>query len=206
MKDAKLEKLTECEMIRRIRKKDVEVFEHVFKLYYSRLKLYGARLTGSESQAEDFVQEAFAGIWEKSYLLSDHGNLKALLFKSVRNRCLNYLEHNKVVDKYLQANDPKDATQGLFMFSFLDEYEFEDLKKQMLDEVERVLDTLPENCKKAFVLSRFEQLKNKEVAEALNLNVKTIEKHISRASKLLQKELSKKDFLLYLLFLLLINH
>ncbi|PWD98879.1 hypothetical protein DDZ16_12820 [Marinilabilia rubra] len=205
MQDMKAEKLSEQEIIRGIRHGNVGVFEYVFKLYYPRLKLYGTRLTGNESQAEDFVQEAFAGVWEKKYLLSDQGNLKALLFKSVRNKYLNYLEHNKVVDKYIKANDPNDASQGLFMFSFLDEYEFEDLKKQMMDEVEHLLDTLPDNCKKAFVLSRFEQLKNKEVAETLGLNIKTVEKHISRASKLLQIELRKRDFLLYMLFLLLIH-
>lgn len=195
----------ERDLIRRIRKGDTTAFEYVFKLYYPRLKLYGTRLTGDENQAEDFVQETFAGIWEKRFLLNENGNLKSLLFTAVRNKYINYFEHNKVVDKFLKANNPDDASQGLFMLNFLNEYELEELRKEMLKEVDRVLNTLPENCKKAFVLSRFEHMKNKEVAQALGLNIKTVEKHIARAMKLLRQELKGKDFFLYVFFALLLN-
>jgi RNA polymerase sigma-70 factor (ECF subfamily) len=205
MQDIMTEMLTDQDVIRRVRRGDITAFEYVFKLYYPRLKLYGTRLTGDVSQAEDFVQETFAGIWEKRFLLSEKGNLKALLFKAVRNKYINYLEHNKVVDKFMKANDPDDASQGLFMLNFLDEYEFEDLRRQMMTEVERLLDTLPENCKKAFLLSRFDDMKNKEVAQTLGLNIKTVEKHLARATKLLREELKKKGFLLYFLFTLMLK-
>ncbi len=188
-------------IIRRIRVGDIEAFELAFKQYYPRLKLYGCRLTGDPSQAEDFVQDTFAGLWEKRAFLNDQGNLAALLFKSLRNKYLNYLEHNKVIDKYLKANDPNDPSQGLFMLNFLDEDEYEELRSEMMKEVYRLLDTLPENCKKSFLYSRIDNLKNKEVADRMNLNIKTVEKHIARAMKLLKCELKKKDHILYFMFL-----
>lgn len=179
----------------------MEAFEKVFKQYFPRLKNYGARLTGNPEQAEDLVQEAFATLWEKRYLLNDDGNLSSLLFKSVRNKILNHLEHKKVVDKYIKANHPDNHEQNLYMLNFLTDYEYKDLHQQMMQEIDKILESLPENCRKIFYMSRIDGMKNKEIAEKLGLNIKTVEKHLSRTTKTLKASLKKIRYLYFLLFL-----
>ncbi|MGM0377402.1 MAG: RNA polymerase sigma-70 factor [Bacteroidota bacterium] len=193
--------IDEKSTIREIRLGNIEVFEKVFKQYFPRLKNYGIRLTGNPEQAEDLVQEAFATLWEKRYLLNDEGNLTSFLFKSVRNKILNHLEHQKVVDKYIKANHPDNQEQNLYMLNFLTDYEYKDLHQQMMQEIDKILATLPENCRKTFYMSRIEGMKNKEIAEELGLNIKTVEKHLSRTTKTLKSKLKKTRYIYFLLFL-----
>nr|WP_319399797.1 RNA polymerase sigma-70 factor [uncultured Carboxylicivirga sp.] len=198
-----LSDISDDTLIRKVRGGDENAFGIIFKAYFPRLLVYAKGMVGDQEVAEDLVQEAFASVWEKRYLLKDKGNLKSFLFRAVRNICLNHLDHNKVVNKYIDAFRHESASQGLYMFNFLDEQEYEEACNEMMDEVHRILKTLPPTVRQAFVLSRIKELKNQEVAEQMGLNIKTVEKHISRALKTLRDVMKNKDIRLYTLFILM---
>lgn len=198
-----LAEISDESLLRGVRMGNENAFGLIFKTYFPRLLVYAKGMIGDQEVAEDLVQESFASVWEKRYLLKDKGNLKSFLFRTVRNICLNYLEHNQVINKYVDAFKYENASQGLYMFNFMDEQEYEEACKDMMKEVHRILDTLPPTVKEAFVLSRLKELKNKEVAEQMGLNIKTVEKHISRALKTLREVMKSKDARLYTLFVLM---
>jgi RNA polymerase sigma-70 factor (ECF subfamily) len=195
-------RIFENSLIHKIRHGDIVAFEQIFKQYFPRLRNYAIRLTGKPDLAEDIVQEAFASLWEKRYLLIDDGNISSLLFKSVRNKTLNHLEHQKVVDKYIKAHHVDNQEQNLYMLNFLTDYEYQDLHEQMMQEIEKILENLPENARKVFYMSRMDGKKNKEIARELNLNIKTVEKHLSKTTKTLKSRLKKIRYIYFLLFLI----
>lgn len=193
--------LTDSTLLKSLKRGDNRAFEIVFKTFFPRLYGYAKGMVDSSDLAEDLVQETLASVWENRYMLDEKGNLKSFLFKSVRNRCLNYLEHQKVVDKYIDAFKYESASQGLYMLDFLDKSESDEACSDMMDEVNRVLSTLSPTVKEAFTLSKFSKMKNREVADKMSLSVKTVEKHISKAMKLLKSEMKGRDFSMLLLLI-----
>ncbi|MCL3781262.1 RNA polymerase sigma-70 factor [Prolixibacteraceae bacterium JC049] len=176
-------------------------FEYIFRKYYPRLKLFALRLLKDEIIAEDIIQDIFAKLWENRVDLDPNKQLQSFLFKSTRNACLNHLKHQDVEQQYLHALLYENTSQELFLINFLEEEELKQLQEEMMKEIRDILNSLSPQCRKAFELSRFNQLKNKEVAEVMQLNIKTVEKHIAKAMKTIKKELKTKPFL-FTLFLL----
>ncbi len=190
---------------RRIKEGDIEAFELFFRKYYPRLRLFTIRLVGDEACAEDFVQDTFSLLWENRGTINESGNLKSWIFLSLRNHCLNYLKKQKVQQRYLEYATYENSSQELFLTNFLEEDEITKLKSALLQEVHQIIETLPPQCKKVFELSRFQKLKNKEIAELLNINIKTVEKHISHAMKILRREMHNRPFILLMIFRIFFN-
>ena len=166
---------------------EVASFEVVFKKYYPRLKKYCLGMMKDYDVAEDLVQDAFLKIWEKRQTVLGDNGLQALLYTMVRNNALNYLKRNKLRDQYVEAFRFDSPQQELFIRSFLEEDEWEAQQTLFKKELERLLEALPEKCKEAFVLSRFDGLTNTEVADYMGVSVKTVEKHLSKATAILRK-------------------
>ncbi len=166
---------------------EVASFEVVFKKYYPRLKKYCLGMVKDYDVAEDLVQDAFLKVWEKRQTVLGDNGLQALLYTMVRNNALNYLKRNKLRDQYVEAFRFDSPQQELFIRSFLEEDEWEAQQTLFKKELERLLEALPEKCKEAFVLSRFDGLTNTEVADYMGVSVKTVEKHLSKATAILRK-------------------
>jgi len=166
---------------------EVASFEVVFKKYYPRLKKYCLGMMKDYDVAEDLVQDAFLKIWEKRQTVLGDNGLQALLYTMVRNNALNYLKRNKLRDQYVEAFRFDSPQQELFIRSFLEEDEWEAQQTLFKKELDRLLEALPEKCKEAFVLSRFDGLTNTEVADYMGVSVKTVEKHLSKATAILRK-------------------
>ncbi len=176
-------------------KGDKKAFDKLFIALYPRLTAYAGLFLEREA-AEDVVQELFAYLWENSEKLTIHTSTEAYLFKAVYQRCLNQIKHRKVKDAYhrqieerLSAleqqafdTDANESVRKLFM---------SDLKHDM----RQAIDELPERCREVFMLSYIYQLKNKEIAEVLDISVNTVENHIAGALKALRTKLKKYMFL-----------
>jgi len=161
-------------------------FEHLFKKHFRELHAYGFSLLKDWDAAEEIVQSLFLKLWEKNEWEHIQISIKSYLYKAVYHDCLNYIRRQKIHLKYEahavhNTNSRVDNTDGKIKLSELE---------QRLD---IALDKLPEKCRAIFHLSRFEYLKYQEIANQLEISIKTVETHMVKALRILRKEM--KDFL-----------
>lgn len=159
-----------------------ELFEKVFKEWYKPLCRAAFRLLHEEQATEDIVQEVFVKLWEHRASISFHYSIKSYLYKSVVNSSLNYLKRHQ------RSFHPDDATWEVIRGGTEDTEE-----KVFFNETEEkvnvALNILPPACKSVFILSRYEDMSNKEIAETLGISVKTVENQMTKALKLLKERL-----------------
>lgn len=156
-------------------------FEYLFKNYHSRLRGYAIRFVDDDETACDIIQECFLRLWEKREMLAT-GSVISLLFAMVRNGCLNYLKHAAIVEKYqIEYLANIGGEERLYYTDFSLDVEHKLLYKELEEQINIVLDSLPERCREIFIMSRFKGMKNREIAEKLKISTTTVEKHLSKA-------------------------
>lgn len=172
---------------------NIAVFEQVFRNYYERLCNYANTILNDMDEAEEIVQGTFLGLWEKRSHIQIHTALKSYLYQAVHNSCLNHLDHLKVrkAHKDYYVNNADIAIESGAQFTITNE-----LEKQ----IEEAISSLPPQCQTVFRLSRFEGLTYAEIAQNLNVSVKTIENHMGKALKIMRDRL--KDYLPILMWFL----
>ena len=170
-------------------------FNYFFDYYYSGLCVYAKNFTGDLNISEEVVQDVFVRFWEKRENIEIESSVRFYLFRTVYNQCMNLLKHKKVELNYIQSQKNREDNLYEEQWSLYNETEL----RQALD---NAISKLPERCREVFVLSRFENMKNKEIAEILNISIKTVEVHIYKALKYLRKRL---DYLILLLFTFILN-
>ncbi len=171
------------DLIRRIKEKDdYAAFGDLFKKYYSYLCMQSFALSRCEQKSEEIVSDLFYKIWKNRKSLAIASNVKHYLNRSARNKTIDHLRkyrHEKnfsdvVLPVYLSKDpDPEHYTIG------------EDCKAR----IQKAIDQLPPKARKVFLMSREEGKKYQEIADELNLSIKTIETHMRRALIFLRGEL-----------------
>lgn len=173
----------EKKLLQAIKDGDSEAFEFLFKSYYPRLRGYASRFLHDDEAVRDIIQESFLKFWEKRQLI-EAISLSSLLFAMVRNACMNYLKHLQLMEQqsldYLQEIPGREE---LYCWDFGLNPEYALLYKELQQEVDAVIKNLPERCREVFVMSRFKRMKNREIAEALQISTTAVEKHITKALK-----------------------
>jgi RNA polymerase sigma-70 factor, ECF subfamily len=166
-------------------------FETIFKTHFKGLHAYACTIIKDEMAAEDIVQNTFFKLWEKNELHKLQSPA-AYLYRAVYNESLNYLKHAKVkqayqtfVSKSMEHNESAAGRASL---------------RELQEKLDTALNDLPQQCRTIFQMSRFEELKYREIADRLGLSVKTVENQMGKALKLLRLKLV--DFLPVLLILL----
>lgn len=164
-----------------IRKGDRNAFNSVFKQYYSGLCIFANDYVKSFDLAEEIVQEVFLNIWENHHKIQIKVSLKAYLYRSVHNYCLNYLRNNVhrshhtiQIEELNQLSDLLfvDIPEEAFDASFSEEVELA---------LEKAIDSLPEQCRTIFRLSRYENIPYPEIANQLGISLSTVKTQMSRA-------------------------
>lgn len=179
-----------------IREGNKNAFERLFKTYYQALHGYALSVIKDADEAEEVVQNMFYTIWIKRETVQIHTSIKSYMYRTIHNDCLNRIKHNKV--KALYADEYKSSMAG----GFADSSKLMDAK-ELEKKINLAIDNLPEQCGLVFRLSRMQHLKYAEIAEQLEISVKTVENHMGKALKILREQL--KDYLPLLLSLLYIN-
>lgn len=175
------------------------VFSGIYERYFPKLLRFSLFYVLSEEEAENIVQDIFEGIWNRMEILEGIRNMDAFLFTLIKNRCIDYLRNQ------LSINDKKHKLQEVVG----KEYGFKLFSLQQIDEtllsvdevetlLQNAIEKLPERCREIFLLSRIEGLKNREIAERLQLSVSTVENQMTIAIRKLKLEL--KDYLPFILF------
>jgi RNA polymerase sigma-70 factor (ECF subfamily) len=175
-----------------------DVFEQVFKSHFKSLHAYACTIMRDSVPAEEIVQNIFVKLWEKKEDLTIRENVSGYLYRAVHNESLNYLRHQKV----------RLAYQSHAMRQHKQSEQQRPAEKVVMSELEKKLETalreLPEQCRTIFQLSRFDDLRYREIADKLGLSVKTVENQMGKALKLLRLKLI--DFLVsVILFITLYN-
>lgn len=177
--------------------RDETAFEQVFKTHFKRLHAYAFTILRNEGEAEEMVQQVFFKLWDRNVRkdsfgenLTLTGSVSAYLYRAVHNESLNYIKHQKVRSNH----------QLHVAYSMKNEVEHP-AKKVMARELEKKIHTalneLPEQCRTIFQMSRFDELKYREIAAKLGISVKTVENQMGKALKLLREKLV--DFLIFIL-------
>ena len=160
-----------------------EEYKRVFEEYYNPLCNFAYKYVENSDTAEDVVQEVFVQMWQKRKEIKLTGNVKSYLFQSTRNKAIEYIRRNKLQAAYVEEERLKAETT----YEIDNDSENYIIKEQLFKSIRQ----LPPKCQKIFVLSKMNGLTYNEIAEELNLSVKTVENQIGRGLKLLRERLTK---------------
>jgi RNA polymerase sigma-70 factor (ECF subfamily) len=182
------------ELFLKIKAGDEQAFQALFRKYYSAMCHFARQFLNDSELAEETVQDMFVKIWEKRDMLNIDSSVKHYLFRSVRNHCLNQIQHDKIKKQYatMVLESAHQEING-------DQYF---LEVDLIQRIEKSIDSLPPKRKEIFRLSREQGMKYKEIAETLNISVKTVEAQMGLALKHLREEL--KDFSNHLITMFMI--
>lgn len=168
-------------LLQEIKDGNGEAFEFLFNSYYPRLRGYAARFVKDEEAVRDIIQESFLKFWEKRDLI-EAVSVSSLLFAMVRNACLNYLKHLQLVEQHsLEYLDTVTGREELYYWDFNLTPEYSLLYKELQEQINIVMNDLPSRCREVFEMSRFKKMKNREIADALQISTTAVEKHIAKA-------------------------
>ena len=181
-------------VIRRLNAGDRQCFEACYRFYYKGLCSFASRWV-SLPVAEDIVQDTMLYIWENRDRLMEELSLKGLLFMIVRNKAFDRIAHRQVRQRVHQQLSERFAER----FESPDFYLGSELSR-LYDEA---LARLPEQTRRIFIMSRYENKPHKEIAETLGMTTKGVEYHISQSLKKLHANL--KDYIPLLAFLSYVN-
>jgi RNA polymerase sigma-70 factor, ECF subfamily len=191
--DAKTVDLSSHQLLNTLRAGDPTTFEMIFRTYYQPLCNYAYTFVQDRDEAEEIVQATFLSVWEKKEDLDIHTGVKPYLYAMVRNAALNVIKHEKIKQQHAAvelavAEKSSESVTRTVMAAELE------------GQIYNALNKLPEQCRLVFKLSRFEELKYSEIAEQLNISVKTVENQMGKALRIMREQL--KDYLPLLVVLI----
>jgi RNA polymerase sigma-70 factor (family 1) len=175
-----------------IKKGDEKAFKTLFDRYYKKLLDYAFTFTGDLQEAEDIVQQTFITLWTNRKKIDSQKSIKSYLYR---------ITHNTYIDTYRKQKHKE---------SFFDEIKERALRDRIIDDDEIieqrilklkvVIESLPDRCKEVLQMNKFQGLKYKEIADQLNISVKTVEAHMNTAFKKIRIAFKGDDFFLFFLY------
>lgn len=168
-----------------------QAFEYLFKSYYKPLCNYAFQILKNQVHAEEVVEELFVKLWENRSKTDVQQSFKAYLYRSTYNSCMNYLRKQKNEQKYrdffqhhISPDFSHTEDKEPYPLSSIIEIELE-------KEMHAIIESLPEQCRKIFKMSRFDEKSHEEIAGEMNITINTVKTQIVRA---LSKIREKFDF------------
>jgi len=172
-----------------LQKGDKNAFEEIYNDFFGLIYHLSVQYIHDETVSEEIVQDTFTKLWEIRETLNDEFNIRNFLYTITKNNCLNYLRNQKIAFKhqenikYLEMQFNYEALERLG-----NSMEFEELRER----IDIAIATLPDDLRETFLLSRFEELHYKEIAEKQFISIKTVEARMTKALRILRCEL--KDY------------
>src|SRR5574344_795738 len=166
---------------------DEKAFEKIFFDFFAPLCLFANRYVDRKEDCEDIVQNMFYNLWEHRKNLVIFSSAKNFFITSVKNACIDFLRKQYTAENYRMKgieNSEEDSNDTFSLFAV------SELERQ----VKTALTMLPDNVRHSFELNRFEGKTYNEIASECNISVKTVESHISKALKLLRRELREYSY------------
>ena len=158
-------------------------FREFFNKNYPKVKTFAWQLLKSEEDAEDVAQDIFVKLWEKPELWEERDKLDSYLYTVVRNHIYNLLKHKNVEQNYMDVAAQKMQWEELGLPTPDDDLQLKELELLIQLTIER----MPEQRRNIFRMSREQGLSSLEIAQKLNISVRTVEQHIYKALQDLKK-------------------
>lgn len=177
----------ESSLTERILQGDKSAFTSVFTKYYADMVMFAHTMVRDKATSEEIVQDIFIRLWENRKTIVITSSLKSFLLKSIQNKCIDWIRHIKIRDKYQMRilNHPilfENDAENYLLYTELEE------------KLKKALDKFPKDISRIFVMNRFEGLTYNQIADALNISVRTVEVRMGKALSLLKDLL--KDYLI----------
>lgn len=180
------------EIIIEFRKGNPKSLTSIFKLYYAALCYFAARIIGNKEEAEDIVADSFYKLWKLHENFESMHGVRAFLYVTTRNACLNYLKQSDRVNRH--------QVDMAYLLNPDEDLAFAEVTRaEVLREVHAAIETLPAQCKKIVRMSFIEGLKNHEIAEQLNISIHTVKNQKVRGIYLLKMKLLGSNMLMLFL-------
>jgi len=168
-------------IIQGINSGDKKAFKEVFDKYFNALCAFSYKYIVDRSETEDIIQDVFISFWEHNKDFDHINSIKAFLYTSARNKCLNHLKHKAVKQKHEQALIYELESEQFFTNHVIEEEAFNQLYTEIKD--------LPDSAQNIMLLA-LKGLKNREIAEKLNISENTVKTHKKIAYAKLKKKLN----------------
>ncbi|HMR84314.1 MAG TPA: RNA polymerase sigma-70 factor [Niabella sp.] len=179
--------LPDEELFRLFQNGENRAFDELYRRYRELLTSMAERMLASRQMAEDIVQEIFLSLFNRKSQIEIQVSLKSYLMKSMKFKILNEFRSQGVRKAY-----DKQVTTHRSFFSYNASYDCE--LKDLTSNIESTISMLPDKCRTAFLLSRSEDLSYKDISGCMGISISTVEKHISKALRLLKNNLTVSDF------------
>lgn len=177
-------------LLEKIRQGDKSAFSIIFSNYYRDLVLFAFTFVKDKDVSEEIVEDIFVKFWEERENILITSSLKSYLLKSVQNKCLDWLRHLKSRNKFVSENKQNYP-------DFANDTENYVLWSELGQSIDNILLKLPDEVAQTFRMSRYDGMKYVEIAEKLDVSVRTVEVRISKTLQLLRDHL--KDYFMFLL-------
>ena len=146
--------------------------------YWGPLVAYAHRLLGDVPAAEDVVQHAFVRLWETGTVVADESDARALLYRIVRNLVMNEWRRDRVREAWI-SDQLSDAPDPMLADGLLE-------RMELRAAIEAAVEQLPRKRQEIFVLSRFHELSNREIASVLGISTQTVANQLVAALRTLR--------------------
>jgi RNA polymerase sigma-70 factor (family 1) len=188
---------SDFELMDKLRYGNVEAFDLVFKKYGDRLFGFALSYLKTKEEAEELVQDVFLKIWENRKNLKEESSLKSYLFTIAYHNMCRLFRKKQIYEKYKKEIGFSDSQT----FNLEEQLEY----KATLEQVDQLIQKLPDNQRIIFIKSRKEGKSTREIAEEMNLSPGTIDNNISAALKFLRNHISENNFASLLFFAVFIQ-
>lgn len=150
-------------------------FEIIFTMHYSAVKYFAINLLKSEEDAEDIIQDVFAKLWTQPEVWLENKDIGQYIYDMTKNTTFNFIKRKRLEQSYQEQLSQKYLIEDLLKSEdTLDPIYY----KEALLIIRLILDRLPERRRKVFEMSRINNMSNMEIAQALNISVRTVEHQI----------------------------
>lgn len=186
---------SDTELISRVQLGDRDAFAELYKKNFSSLCDFTHRYVRIPAICEELVQDLFLDIWRQRENWNPKGSVRSYLFKAARNRALDFLKHLEVERRYFRESKIERELSEIEPFDSYELYGSGEsaVDPRVLRAIHNAIEQLPEKRKAVFLLSKDDGLTYREIADVLDISVKTVETQMVRAFKTLRTHLS--DFL-----------
>ena len=189
--------LREKQILSDLRNSDRHAFQSLFRYYYPRLKAYAATMV-DDSVAEDLVQDLFLYVWEHREDLIMGASFQSYLFQGIYTRCIDHFRKHASFSPCDMAVYEEYLTEQAAFLQNDDEAWEELYAKDFYQQLYELLKEIPQQRREVFFLAYLDGKKTKEIADQLDMPVRTVESHLHLTLKFLKNHLSKKASLFML--------
>ncbi len=177
-----------------LQKGDTMAYTVIYHRYFEVLYIHTSNKLKDNDEAKDLIQEIFTGLWNSRETINITISLKSYLYVSVRNKVLDRIAHQQIMDRYANS-----------LQSFIDEGECVTdhliREKQLSKIIDEQINLLPEKMRIIFEMSRKGALSHREISEMLKISESTVKKQVANALKILRNKLGINFFLIFTFFI-----